>query len=93
MKVLAVLIVAAAASCINVGKALQKQGTKGLPRLVLDRKVLATYLNDKTWSQGREKRPSGIRAFVGSISHTQRRPSVTLNLAPYTSNLQPSSNV
>lgn len=52
MNVLAVLIVASAAACINVGKALQKQGTRGLPRLVLDRKVLGTYLQDRTWATG-----------------------------------------
>jgi hypothetical protein len=33
------MLVMAASACINVGKALQKQGTRTLPRLVLDRKV------------------------------------------------------
>ena len=52
MALFAVLVVAVAASCINVGKALQKEGTKKLPRLVLDRKVLATYFQDSTWAAG-----------------------------------------
>ena len=48
----AVFVVAAAASCINVGKALQKEGTKRLPRLVLDARVLGTYARDPTWALG-----------------------------------------
>ena len=68
MKVLAVLLVAAAASCINVGKALQKQGTKGLPRLVLDRKVLATYFKDKTWATGLALDVAGGILMVAAIA-------------------------
>lgn len=43
MTFFAVLLVAIAASCINVGKALQKEGTKRLPRFSMDRGVVATY--------------------------------------------------
>jgi len=35
-----------------VGKALQKQATKGLPRLVLDRKVVWEYVRNTTWVLG-----------------------------------------
>ncbi|EEH52103.1 uncharacterized protein MICPUCDRAFT_53682 [Micromonas pusilla CCMP1545] len=49
--VLAVLIVAVAASCVNVGKALQKQGTKSLPREI-SLVTLPTYLADATWRRG-----------------------------------------
>ena len=52
MTLFAVLVVAVAASCINVGKALQKEGTKRLPRFALDRKVVATYFKDTTWATG-----------------------------------------
>ena len=52
MTLLAVPVVAVAASCINVGKALQKEGTKRLPRFALDRKVVATYFKDTTWATG-----------------------------------------
>lgn len=52
MTFFAVLLVAIAASCINVGKALQKEGTKRLPRFSMDRGVVATYFSDPTWSGG-----------------------------------------
>ena len=52
MTILAVPVVAVAASCINVGKALQKEGTKRLPRFALDRKVVATYFKDTMWATG-----------------------------------------
>ena len=68
MALFAVLVVAVAASCINVGKALQKEGTKKLPRLVLDRKVLATYFQDSTWAAGMALDVCGGLLMVVAIS-------------------------
>ena len=66
--VFAVFIVAVAASCINVGKALQKQGTKNLPRLVLDPKVIGTYLSDETWAAGMALDVFGGLLMVAAIA-------------------------
>jgi uncharacterized membrane protein len=66
--VFAVFIVAVAASCINVGKALQKQGTKNLPRLVLDPKVIKTYLSDETWAAGMALDVLGGLLMVAAIA-------------------------
>ena len=68
MALFAVLVVAVAASCINVGKVLQKEGTKKLPRLVLDRKVLATYFQDSTWAAGMALDVCGGLLMVVAIS-------------------------
>ena len=68
MTLFAVLVVAVAASCINVGKALQKEGTKRLPRFALDRKVVATYFKDTTWATGMGMDVCGGLLMVVAIS-------------------------
>ena len=68
MTLFAVLVVAVAASCINVGKALQKEGTKRLPRFALDRKVVATYFKDTTWAAGMGMDVCGGVLMVVAIS-------------------------
>ena len=68
MTLFAVLVVAVAASCINVGKALQKEGTKRLPRFALDRKVVATYFKDTTWAAGMGMDVCGGLLMVVAIS-------------------------
>ncbi len=49
---LAIAITVVAAAGNNVGKALQKQGTKTLPRLVLKREVVSQYLRSSCWVAG-----------------------------------------
>ena len=68
MTLFAVLVVALAASCINVGKALQKEGTKRLPRFSMDRRVITTYFNDATWSSGMGVDVCGGLLMVCAIS-------------------------
>ncbi|KAK3288740.1 hypothetical protein CYMTET_3794 [Cymbomonas tetramitiformis] len=48
----AVLLAVLASAGNNLGKALQKKAVRGLPRLVLDRKVLKQYLMHRTWVIG-----------------------------------------
>mmetsp|Transcript_33851 Transcript_33851/g.56819 ORF Transcript_33851/g.56819 Transcript_33851/m.56819 type:complete len:263 (+) Transcript_33851:279-1067(+) len=48
----AVAITIVAATGNNVGKALQKKAVQGLPRLIMDRKVVKQYLKDRTWMLG-----------------------------------------
>lgn len=48
----AVLLTVIAAAGNNIGKVLQKKGTRGLPRLSLDPKVLYAYLSNGTWVGG-----------------------------------------
>jgi len=49
---LAVLVTLLSAGFTNVGKALQKKGTRTLPRLVYDSKVVREYLKHRTWLLG-----------------------------------------
>ena len=67
MTLFAVLVVAVAASCINVGKALRR-GHQGLPRFALDRKVVATYFKDTTWAAGMGMDVCGGLLMVVAIS-------------------------
>lgn len=48
----AVILTVAAAAGNNVGKVLQKEGTKGLPQLCLDRKVIKKYGSSGKWITG-----------------------------------------
>ena len=48
----AVAITVVAATGNNVGKALQKKAVQGLPRLIMDRRVVKQYLLDRTWTLG-----------------------------------------
>ena len=41
-----------ASTSINIGKALQKKGTKSLPKLTLKKDVLKTYFSNETWKLG-----------------------------------------
>lgn len=48
----AVILTVAASAGNNVGKVLQKEGTKGLPQLCLDLKVIQKYGSSRTWIIG-----------------------------------------
>ena len=48
----AVAITVVAATGNNVGKALQKKAVQGLPRLIMDRRIIKQYLLDRTWALG-----------------------------------------
>lgn len=48
----AVLVTLFASTSINIGKALQKKGTKSLPKLTLKKDVLKTYFSNETWKLG-----------------------------------------
>ena len=41
-----------ASTSINIGKALQKKGTKSLPKLTFKKDVLKTYFSNETWKLG-----------------------------------------
>ena len=41
-----------ASTSINIGKALQKKGTKSLPKLTVKKDVLKTYFSNETWKLG-----------------------------------------
>ena len=41
-----------ASTSINIGKALQKKGTKSLPKLTFKKDVLKTYFSNETWKFG-----------------------------------------
>ena len=49
---LAVLITILSASSVNIGKALQKKGTKNLPKLSFQRNIVKTYFENKHWRVG-----------------------------------------
>ncbi len=48
----AILVTVVAASGNNVGKVLQKQATRTLPKLTMRREVLAQYFLSPTWVAG-----------------------------------------
>ena len=48
----AVLVTLFASTSINIGKALQKKGTKSLPKLTFKKDVLKTYFSNETWKLG-----------------------------------------
>ena len=49
---LAILITVAAAAGNNIGKVLQKEATRTLPKFSVKREVLGQYLGSKTWLAG-----------------------------------------
>jgi hypothetical protein len=48
----AILIMVVASASNNIGKALQKQATRTLPRLAMKRDIIQQYLRSKTWLTG-----------------------------------------
>jgi multidrug transporter EmrE-like cation transporter len=48
----AVLITILSSTSINIGKALQKKGTKSLPKLTFKKDILKTYFENDTWKIG-----------------------------------------
>jgi len=46
------LVTLFASTSINIGKALQKKGTKSLPKLTFKKDVLKTYFSNETWKLG-----------------------------------------
>ena len=48
----AVLITILSSTSINIGKALQKKGTKSLPKLTFKKDILKTYFENDTWKLG-----------------------------------------
>ena len=46
------MLTVAAAAGNNIGKVLQKQATKGLPKFSVKQEVLKQYLTSKTWLTG-----------------------------------------
>jgi hypothetical protein len=71
---LAILITVVAAAGNNIGKVLQKQATKTLPKFSVKRQVLLQYLSSKTWVAGVAADISGallmIVAFaLAPVSH------------------------
>ena len=71
---LAVLLTVLASTGNNVGRALQKKGTRGLPRLMLDRKIVLQYLLNKTWSSGLAIDVAGALLMVVAVSMAPVRP-------------------
>jgi len=59
-------LVAAAGN--NVGKVLQKEGTKGLPQLSLDRKVIRKYGGSRTWVIGVAVDIAGALLMLKAVS-------------------------
>jgi hypothetical protein len=50
---LAIMITVVSSTSCSVGKALQKEATRGLPRFIAsDRKVVAQYLRSRLWLTG-----------------------------------------
>ena len=49
---LPILITVLASSGNNIGKVLQKQATRSLPRLTLQKDIIAEYLKSRTWVLG-----------------------------------------
>eukprot|EP00850_Spirogloea_muscicola_P004917 SM000022S07131 [mRNA] locus=s22:132382:134859:+ [translate_table: standard] len=64
----AVLLTLLAAAGNNIGKVLQKKGTKGLPRLTLDSKILYTYLSSRTWVLGLIVDVSGALLMLQAVA-------------------------
>eukprot|EP00271_Cylindrocystis_brebissonii_P020860 TRINITY_DN7150_c0_g1_i2.p1 TRINITY_DN7150_c0_g1~~TRINITY_DN7150_c0_g1_i2.p1 ORF type:complete len:443 (+),score=55.69 TRINITY_DN7150_c0_g1_i2:994-2322(+) len=64
----AVLLTVIAAAGNNIGKVLQKKGTRGLPRLALDSKVLAAYLVNGTWMTGLVIDVSGALLMLEAVA-------------------------
>ena len=48
----AVLVTILSSTSINIGKALQKKGTKSLPKLTFKKDILKTYFENDTWKLG-----------------------------------------
>lgn len=48
----AILVTVLAASGNNIGKVLQKQATRQLPKLTMEAKVVKAYLSNTTWTTG-----------------------------------------
>ncbi|GAQ88797.1 hypothetical protein KFL_004600080 [Klebsormidium nitens] len=65
---LAVLVALLAAAGNNIGKVLQKKGTRGLPLLKLDVKVLYAYLSSPTWTFGLLIDVSGALLMIKAVS-------------------------
>jgi hypothetical protein len=49
---LAIVITVAAAAGNNIGKVLQKEATRSLPKFSVKREVLSQYLGSSTWLAG-----------------------------------------
>lgn len=49
---LAILVTVVASTACSIGKALQKEGTRHLPRISLERKILKQYLQSRVWLAG-----------------------------------------
>ncbi|CAM6012408.1 unnamed protein product [Sphagnum balticum] len=64
----AVALTVAAAAGNNIGKVLQKQGTKGLPQLSLDLKVIKRYGTSRTWVTGVAVDVAGAVLMLKAVS-------------------------
>lgn len=64
----AVLFTVLASAGNSIGKVLQKQGTKGLPKLSLNVKVMRTYLSSPTWTGGFGLDIFGALAMLKAVS-------------------------
>lgn len=62
------------ASGNNIGKVLQKQATRTLPRLTLKREVIQQYLQSKTWTTGMLTDLAGALLMLVAFANAPVRP-------------------
>lgn len=64
----AIFITVLAAAGNNIGKVLQKQATRSLPKLTLKKEILLQYLQSKTWVAGTAADLGGALLMIAAFA-------------------------
>ena len=65
---LAILVTVVASTGNNVGKALQKDATRGLPRFSLESKIFLQYLRSRQWLAGLAADLAGALLMIAAFA-------------------------
>lgn len=79
---LAILVTLVAATGNNVGKALQKDATRTLPRFSLEPQILLEYLRSRQWLTGVAADLSGALLMIAAFALAPVRPQAVMTDRP-----------